>query len=220
MALKLTFVTLLILGLALPAVAAPKAIVFGLKGGIDYSNLDYSHDAYESDYLLGYGGGITLGTPASPAFGIDLDILFLRKGAKKEYRNGSSPESEIITFETKLDYIVVSPLVRFSPGRGGAGIYMLAGPEFGYLLDATSTSSSSGSPDIDHDLSDSYKDLDMGVSFGMGFQSSQDRGPSFFVESRYALGLTNLADEDESSPSGGSPEVKTRGIYVFGGLRF
>jgi len=217
---KVLLATLLVLAIALPAHANQKPVTFSIKGGIDYSNLDYDMESYDSNNLLGFGGGITLGTAMQPHVGIDLDVLYIRKGASQEYRSGSEMDPNPLTIETKLDYITFSPMLRLSPGRGGMGIYLLGGAELGYLIDAKSTSSRSGSEDMDYDLSDDFKNLDMGLTFGMGFQTAPNNGPGFFLESRYALGLTNVADDSEAAQQGYDAQVKTRGIYVFGGMRF
>lgn len=217
---KLALVVLLALALALPAAASQKSVAFGIKGGIDYANLDYNSDSGDPENLLGFGGGITLSTMIQPSVGIDLDFLYIGKGAKQEYRSGSSTESDVFTFETKLDYLVISPLLRLSPGRSGAGIYFLGGPEIGYLINATSTSSRNGSEDLESDLSDDFKDLDIGLSFGFGFQSAPVNAPGLFIESRYALGLTDVDNDSNDAEIGYDAQVKTRGIYLFGGLRF
>ncbi|MFH1144636.1 MAG: porin family protein [Candidatus Eisenbacteria bacterium] len=212
-------ITLLVLGMAASVAAQSRSISFSLKGGIDYANLNVENsDSDNPDYLLGFGGGITLGTAISPAAGIDLDVLYMRKGAQEEFRSGMD-EGETITFETKLDYVILSPLLRLAPAGSGPGIYFLGGPEFGYLVKATSTSSH-GDSGYDVDIIDNYKEIDIGASFGMGFSTSTAGGAGFFVEGRYAMGFTDLVNEDYAEELGYTPTIKTRGIYLFGGLRF
>ncbi len=201
----------MVMGLAGPAIAG--SVVFGLKGGLDYSNLSWdSEESGDSDYLLGFGGGLTLSTPIQESIGIDLDILFMRKGCKHEFVSGME-NGQTFEIETRLDYLIVSPLLRFSPGRGGAGIYFLGGPEAGYLLKAEQTASL-GEQEDSLDNSESFKDLDFGISFGLGFQTAPSDGAGFFLESRYALGLMDINNTSEGG------EVLTRGLYLLAGIRF
>lgn len=218
---KMALVVLLVILVALPASAARRSpVTFSLKGGIDYATLETNATSDSPDNLLGFGGGISFGTAMTPNVAFDLDLLYVGKGASQEYRDGNSLENSTITFETKLDYVVVSPLLRVSPGRSGAGIYFVGGPEFGYLVNATSVSSKNGSEDFSTDLSDEFKEIDISINFGFGFQSGPASGPGFFLESRYAYGLADIADSAGQSAT--SPEVKvnTRGLYLFGGMRF
>lgn len=217
-----TAVILLATGiLAGPVFAESQALAFGLKGGLNYANLNVEHGTMDdSDYLLAYGAGVTIATPVSPSLGIDLDILYMRKGAQEDYRIGADAEHNVLTIKTKMDFVVLSPMLRWSPGRSGAGVYFLGGPEVGYLIKATSSSERDGESDYDTGIEDNYKKIDFGLTAGMGFSTASGKGPAFFVEGRYAIGFSDLVDPDYAEELGYTPTIKTRGIYLFGGLRF
>lgn len=207
----------LLLATVAPANAQTQAMSFGIKGGVNYANMAIDQVGIpETDNFLRFGGGITLGTQIKPNLGFDVDVLYLLKGTTFEIPSLVGP----LTFEYSFEYIVVSPMLRVAPGQDGAGIYFLGGPEFSYLIEATSHGSREGS-ETDWDISDNFKDLDVGLTIGMGFQTAGTGESSFFLEGRYAHGLTDIADANSNSEDLDAGDgVKTRGIYLFAGMRF
>lgn len=208
--------TLLVICVA-TANAQAKGMSFGLKGGVNYANMSFDIEAYpNTDNSLRYGAGITLGTLMQPNMGFDIDLLYLQKGTEFHY-----PGFGDLFYEFTLDYVVVSPMLRIAPGAGGAGIYFLGGPEIAYLLEATNHGEREGSQ-TDWDVTESFKEFDYGLTFGMGFQTAGAGRSSFFVEGRYALGLADIGKSQATASDGADTGegIKTRGIYLFGGLRF
>ena len=216
---RTAIITLLILGLAVPGLAQSRPVSFSLKGGVDYANLNIEGTGVDDpDYLLGFGGGITLSTHMQSGLSFDMDVLYMRKGAQQTY---SSLTGHDVDIKTQLNYVTVSPMFRIAPGHSGAGIYFLGGGEVGYLLEAKSTSSGGDDDaDAETDISDNFKELDYGVTFGLGFLMGSGGGGGFFVESRYVLGLNDLVDEEYAKSLEKAPTIKTVGIYVLGGIRF
>ncbi|MBD3237428.1 MAG: outer membrane beta-barrel protein [Candidatus Eisenbacteria bacterium] len=211
MVFRIACVTLVSILMAGAAMAQPSSVSFGLKGGINMARVHNEYSTVDpAPYFLPMGG-ITLGTHMNPNIGFDLDLLFVRKGVKEEH--DSDPE-QAVTVRIRADYAVVSPMLRISPGKSGAGVYFLGGGELGYLIQSELTNTLPDS-EQSYDYTDAWARWDYGITFGMGFQSAATGQSSFFLESRYALGLA-----DTSSIEDNEFKVTTRGVYFLGGLRF
>ncbi|MBD3235235.1 MAG: outer membrane beta-barrel protein [Candidatus Eisenbacteria bacterium] len=208
--------------------AADHGVRIGLKGGVNFSEVDRSTPPEETTYgqRTGYGAGMELDVLASPAVCFALDLLYLQKGveARATYVEGSDIEGREIYIDTntRLDYLVFAPMIRFTAARGGFAPYVQFGGEVGYLLEASDSSESyrDGSEDrltYEGDAGARYHEFDFGVCFGGGFEIPAGSYALFF-EGRYSLGLSDIGEPAEGSTT--TIEQKNRGIYVFGGLRF
>ncbi|MBP6874479.1 MAG: PorT family protein [Candidatus Eisenbacteria bacterium] len=203
---------------ALPVMAQTNPIVLGFKGGVNLANLSMDPETDPSpDMYLGLAVGGLLGFEISPGMTLDTDFLYIQKGAKWE---GEDEGDEYKTTE-KYSYVVINPMLRFAVQNQGLRPYFMAGPEIGFLVDATAKSEINGEDQDDEDLKDFTKSTDFGINFGAGLEFPSGNS-AFFVEGRYAMGLTNiLDDEDEDNKQEDSKqEAKHRGIYLMGGVRF
>ncbi len=203
---------------ALPVMAQTNPIVLGFKGGVNLANLSYDPETDPNpDMYLGLAVGGLLGFEISPGMTLDTDFLYIQKGAKWE---GESDGDEYKVTD-KYSYVVINPMLRFAVQNQGLRPYFMAGPEIGFLVDATAKSEINGEDQDDEDLKDFTKSTDFGINFGAGLEFPSGNS-AFFVEGRYAMGLTDiLDDEDEDNKQEDSkPEAKHRGIYLMGGVRF
>ncbi len=217
---------LVLIALALPAIAHAQYATFhiGFKGGVNFAEMSVTPDYEEVDHgrLTAFGGGAELGFAVSPSMAVLTDVLYLQKGASAHHKwqNGSEPSGSYREWDTDatLSYLVLAPTLRFSTPNPGMAPYVYGGAEISFLLDATATTEDDNGQSIDRDVKDNYTSTDFGVHFGAGFEI-RARSYSFFVEGRYALGLTNIVSDDllDDNPEA---EEKHRGIYLFGGLRF
>jgi hypothetical protein len=89
----------------------------------------------------------------------------------------------------------------------------MAGPSAGYLLKARIQGRDDEGKAVDSDAKDTFKKGDFGLSFGAGLLFPTGRS-SMFVETRYALGLVNLAKDSEGT------RLKSRTILVMAGVTF
>jgi len=221
---------LMVILLAGPAIADGqfKAIDFGIKGGINLTNLEMDPklevqdppSEVDMENYLRFGGGVTLGLNVTPTFGLDLDVLYMMKGAKAEYTviNDDFGECTVKDY-FELNYIVFKPMIRLAFVPHGTTPYILAGGEIGYLVSTANPydwecQQQSGSDEEDLD---NVTDFDFGVNFGAGLELAAGT-TSIIIEGHYSLGLTNVYDAGEDDDSDQS--IKTRGIYGFVGVRF
>lgn len=219
----LLFVIVTVTGL--PAVAQQSAFGFGLKGGLNLGDVELKHelegDAQES-YRYGLAAGAVLSLFVNPALSLDTDILYMQKGHtwEYEYREGSDPGgTRGWSYTSKTDYVVVAPMLRITFRGRNLSPYVIAGPEFGFLLDARMERQDKDDGEVrdtsEEDTQDAFADTDWGVAFGGGFEFPTG-GAAVFLEGRYSLGMADI--NEGGSDNGGSQ--KNRGIYLLGGLRF
>lgn len=225
MRMKEAIVVLMAMLLVVPVVAQEKQISFGVKGGINMANLAFDPElpeSMESSTLMGLAFGGVLGFNLSPAASLDMEVMYLQKGASWEETDGDcTGETDI-----KLAYIALSPMLRFKIHSESLTPYFMAGGEIGMLMSANAEGTwecdgESGETDVD--VKDSYKDIDFGVSFGAGVEFPMGNS-ALFVEARYAMGLSDIGEDADDTEllqeDDDDATVKNKGIYLFGGLRF
>jgi len=217
--------------------AQEKAIDFGFKGGINLAELSYDPDPFEDgtglekSMYLRFGGGVVLSFNITPTFSIDANALYLMKGSKHTGDGLVYEEYPEYVFDVdarvNLSYIVVNPMIRFSPVAGGVAPYFMVGPEIGFLMDAKAWTEVSGGGETvedEEDIKDDLKSTDLALNFGAGLEFPAGSS-TFFLEARYSLGMTNISDPEEDQAvlqegDDDEPEIKTKGIYLFAGIRF
>ena len=214
-------VMLLAATITVPATAGQqKPMSFAIKGGVNPAFQELSPDPDNRDgAFMGFGGGATLGINLSSNFSLDTDLLYVRKGGKYKdvYRNGNDISDQDRVFYTTLalDYFVINPEIRIAPSTTGAKPYLMAGPEFGFLMSAEWT--------YDNDLGKStvdgkenFKSTDFGLNFGGGLEVPVGGATSFFLEGRYSMGMTDIADHPIEGDGG---TAKNRSVFGFAGVR-
>ena len=111
---------------AIPSVAQVK---FGVKGGLNVTKMSVSSEVYSADNNNGFFIGPTVKFTL-PIVGLGIDAAALydeRKGALVRYDNKSE--------DVKFKSINVPVNLRWNIGLGSlAGIYLAAGPQFGFAL--------------------------------------------------------------------------------------
>lgn len=101
---------------------AKAEVKFGLKGGLNITNFSLSSDIVESSNRTGFfiGPSMRIGLPVLP-IGFDLSVLYDQRDAKVD--DG--------TISQKSINIPIN--IRYEIGLGSmAGIYIAAGPQFGF----------------------------------------------------------------------------------------
>ena len=228
---------LAVLGLTgISAEAQVKPINFGFQGGVNLANLTFDPEMEPApDMLLAFGGGALLSFNVSPNLSLDIDGFYMQKGASYEFEENFGPQgdpSELLrtTIDLKMGYVLLCPMLRLNFASQDASPYLLGGLEVGFLMSAHETGTAEWvnqgtvESEIDLDVKDAYKDTSLGINVGAGLSFPAGSG-SFFLEGRYALGLTDIVAEDAGDGSGdelGQPErptVKHTGIYLTAGIR-
>lgn len=179
------FVVLLLIFHLLPVHAQNTYV--GVKGGVNFADLDIvfedqslsDHDV-QSRTLFGAGGiiGITL----SELFSVQLEPMFILKG-------GIYTEPSISDLNVQSSHLELPLLLKVGIGEK-IRPYILAGPAVGFLLASTVETEMAGLA-LEGDLTEILNRTEFGAIFGAGLSVPVWKG-SFFIEGRYALGMTNL----------------------------
>ena len=118
--------TLLVAVCLFMAMPAQAQFHFGLKGGLDVSKVQFSSDLFKGDNATGFFiGPMAEFTLPVVGLGIDAAALYSQSGLKIK----GSEDTE------KLKSIEVPVNLKWSVGLGSAlGVYLAAGPQFGFSL--------------------------------------------------------------------------------------
>jgi hypothetical protein len=211
--MKPTFVRIALL-LTFVLAAAPLAhagSAFGIKGGLSLSHVNA--DLVNTDNRTGFVGGAYGAFELAPGFGLQPELLFVRKGAKLFSTNvtiGSTTFGKVGT-TLDVDYVEVPVLLRFDvPSAGLVDLRLLAGPVASFKMNEQL--STTGLIGVKLDTNE-IKTADWGLAAG-GAIAIKSGSYTLVGEGRYTFGLANISD----LPFGG--DVKNGTFYAMAGLEF
>lgn len=110
--------------------SAQAQVKFGLKGGLNVTNMSLNSEVFDADNQTGFFIGPTVKfTLPIVGLGIDASALYDQRDAKITVEdNGASVESKI-----KNPSINIPINLRYGVGLGStASVYLFAGPQFGF----------------------------------------------------------------------------------------
>jgi Outer membrane protein beta-barrel domain len=160
------------------------ALKFGLKGGVNFSNL-YTQNVETNNILTGFNAGVFVKLPITESLAIQPELLYTTKGAKLTYNNYFVNG----TAKFNLNYIELPVLLVVNLTENfnlHAGVYVA------YLVDGKATNDSQGTLfDIQNNLkNEDYNKFDTGLAIGVGYDAKQI---GFGV--RYNYGLQKVGKE-------------------------
>lgn len=157
---------------------------FGIKGGVNFSNL-YTEDVTDENVLTGFNLGAFVEMPLTSAISLQPEVAFSTKGAENEYDNATA--SGRVKF--RLNYIEVPLLLKFNITNH---FNLHAGPYVAFLIDSKITDEDNdGSVNFEQELDDDdLNKVDFGLAAGLGL----DFG-NIGVGARYNYGLTTVGKE-------------------------
>lgn len=195
----------LILWAFLPsALAQPKV---GVIGGANFSDLrmeNADNSGVEYNMRSSFKAGLIAEVPIGVSgFAIQAEPLFVQKGASVK----TPIKSETDGPETglRMNYIELPILAKYSFDFGALRPYLVAGPEFGWMLSAKHTGV---------DVKDNFEDLDFLATGGLGLDIEASDMIFVFVEGRYNYGLSNI-----NAVKNSTVDLYNRGIQVMGGVK-
>ena len=125
--MKKIFTTIVMAVLMMAAIPAKAGINFGIKGGLNVTNFSFSNEVLDASNNAGFfiGPSLKIGIPVLPV-GFEIAALYDQRDAKLEGDNNAEK-----TLSQKSINIPVN--IRYELGLGDmAGIYLAAGPQFGF----------------------------------------------------------------------------------------
>ncbi|MFN3640925.1 MAG: porin family protein [Flavobacterium sp.] len=183
---------------------------FGVKGGVNFSNL-YTDEVDDNNVLTSFHVGVFATMPITGFLGIQTEVLYSRKGAELEYNNAFLTG----TAQFRLNYIEVPVLLKFNITEN---FNIHAGPYVAYLIDADVTNKSSNANfDFEENLNnDDFNKFDYGLSAGLGFDFN-----SFGIGARYNYGLATVGKERDFFGTNYSfPNGKNSNLSIYAALKF
>jgi len=162
---------------------------FGLKGGLNLASWTTNSNGAGYQNRLAYHVGGLAQINLTPQIAVQPEVVYSSQGTK--YTLGSTEHS------LALNYINIPVMVQ---AKIGSGVYAEAGPQIGFL---TSVSDKINSTETNYFTTQDFKNTDVALGFGLGFQGSSGIG----VDARYNLGLTNINNA-------GSNDIKNNVLQI------
>lgn len=182
--LKMSITTFLLVTAIHLIVAQEKSnFKFGIKGGVNFSNL-VSSEAKEKKTITGVNLGLFVKLPLTKSFAIQPEIYFITKGSEVTYQNVFVDG----TAKYELNYIEVPVLLVFDLTNN---FNFQLGPYASYLVSSKVKNVS----DINFNFEDNidsgdFNKFDTGIAVGFGYDTD-----SFGFGIRYNLGLVTVGKE-------------------------
>ena len=151
--------------------AANAQVAFGVKAGLNLSNLKGDGESLDSKAGFNAGGFATI--PVSSMFAVQPEILFSVEGAKQD------------EIKYNLNYINIPVMFQYR----NSGFIGELGPQIGILASAKAKLD-----DETADIKDGFKSTNFALVIGAGYQLTNGLG--FGV--RYNLGLSSIAEDSDA----------------------
>ncbi len=161
---------------ALTTGASAQHFRVGLKAGPSYTKLrgvdPEQLSSASNAYRLGFHAGVMGEFQVTHKYSIQAELLYSEKGGQNKLASG---------YKTIFTYLDLPLLAKARLGE--TGIFLEAGPQFGYVVRAKSYAN-----DYSYNERDFYERFDVGYAAGLGYQHRTGPLAGF----RYNGGLTRL----------------------------
>ena len=103
-------------------------LIFGLKAGVNYSNVYDEHGQdFQADGKAGFAGGAFLSIPIGTYLGVQPEVMVSQKG----FQGSGSFFTTPYTYSNTTTFIDLPVLVAFKPSPY---VTLLAGPQYSFLV--------------------------------------------------------------------------------------
>lgn len=186
----------------------------GVNGGYSFNKVAFTPKINQK-YMMAPVMGLTLRYTSERYYGMycafQTEINYDMTGwTENIYSSYNEPLPD--TYRRELAYLQVPLLANLGFGRYDRGFkgYLVAGPQFGYLLSdkevrsETWTTTSGGAPDRMNNITAQYdlaveNKFEYGITAGLGGEMTTRFG-HFLIEGRYYMGLSNLFKNSKTDP--------------------
>lgn len=162
--------------------ANAQEVKFGVKVGGNISSLNVSGGeigdigVLRFNSIVGVQAGVFAEIKVADKFAIQPEALFSVEGSEFGFEGSDA--------KINLSYINVPVMAKYYASEK---ISLQVGPQLGFLVAAKGKMG-----DDSTDIKDSFKSINFGVNFGLGYEINE----KVSVDFRYNLGLSNVAEED------------------------
>lgn len=150
---------------------------FGVKGGVNYSNV--VSDKLDNEPLTSFHLGGVMEALFTEKIALQTEILYSEQGFKTKGVNHQN------TY--KFSYINVPVMVKYFVTKG---FILEAGPQIGFLNSAKFITESDGNSSKT-DIKEALRSNDFCLNFGVGYQLSN----GWNIGARYNWGISNITKE-------------------------
>jgi hypothetical protein len=165
-----------------------QSYLLGIKGGANISNFTGSNlDNIKKSALVGFYGGAFVSFGVGNNFYIQPEALISTQGAKIKTDGEET--------KYKLTYLTVPVMFKF---KSDGGFVFEAGPQVGFKI---------GENVGDESIKDFFKNLDLSIGAGIGYQSNGGFGTNI----RYLVGLSKVGNFDAGTTK---PDFKNSVIQI------
>lgn len=216
------FGTLLIFAIMFTLSTESYAQTFGVKGGLNLSNMHSKDDdeTYDDNFKMnpGFHLGATAEFPITEMFSFETGLLLSTKGTKVSDKY----ESNSVTYESSkgkinLFYLDIPLTSKATYDLSGTKIYGVFGPYLGIGLSGKYKYEETGSTTTTQDVKwgqsssdDDLKRFDYGLIFGTGVEIK-----TIQIGLSYGIGLANI-----SSNFSNGMKIKNRVLEISAGYKF
>ncbi len=217
-------IKLIVVVFALTMTLESSAQIFGVKAGLNLSNMliKNDEDTWSEDFKMkpGFHAGVTAEFPVTEIFSFETGVLLTTKGFKQSNEDSFMGETEKNELKLNLFYLDVPLTAKIAYDIGSAEVYCVFGPYAGLGLSGKSKMESSyagetetGEEDITWGTAEDEADLkrlDFGLMLGAGIEIS-----SVQVGVSYGLGLANISPYTEDGS-----KINNRVLGISVGYKF
>ena len=141
-----------------------QGLKFGVKGGLNISKMSFSKDVFDSDNKTGFYVGPTIKLSLPLGFGLDIAALYDQRSTDvKTDAKPSGTTVAVYACDEKITQksIQIPVNLRYNIGlAASAGIYLAAGPQFGFPVGDKVYNTKVGEYRL--------KDANLSINFGAG----------------------------------------------------
>jgi len=198
----------------------------GIQLGINYVSLNYEDpmDVWEPGWRVGYSAGGFIEIPLATNFSLQPGLRYVQLGNKVDVDIGSEQQEGRLCGEFKIiqNYLSVPILFKVNLHRSPT-LFLLAGPEMGFLMSARSKESETiefESPSFreerstDEDISENLESSNISLNAGLGIEF-EVAAHSLHIQLQYSHGLTETAKEESWITNWKTREIRTSIGYLF-----
>ncbi len=183
---------LLLTGFLLAGFAAAEPVELGVKGGINFSNIENNTYVPGTTDYVSFGGNTLLGYNAGVFLDVNLYDFFYFQPEAMVILKGSQPSQSVYPYATtfSLPYLEFPLLLKakvFSIET--LKVNLLAGPYFSFFLNSNTPINENpffkGAPFVGQTM---YNEFEMGLTLGVSLELD-----NFLLDARYDSGLTGIS---------------------------
>jgi opacity protein-like surface antigen len=182
---------------------------FGIKGGLNVANQNYSGDGAPSPTsIIGFQVGGFVDIKISDKFSIQPELLYSTQGSKFNLLVNTDGSN----YDTKntflLSYINVPVMFKYYAAEKFS---LEAGPQIGFMVDSKLKTDVIGQS-VTQDAKDLFESVDFGLNLGAGYDFTKKISAGI----RYNFGLTNVMKTE----SGDNSKIKNSVFSLSVGYKF